>query len=349
MSQTPLLSICIPTYQRAHLLRVMLQCLLPQVAELGALVEVCVADNASSDDTADVVKAASATHPSTTILYARQTENLGAIRNLLYAATQQATGAFVWALGDDDLVLPGAVRRVCDALRAHGELEFFYTNFATAHFPTDFPAAADGGYAGPIREIVCPYLAERPVRHWQELLDSSSSMGTQLYAHIVARSVWVRYWHDRALAPDYRTVESTYPHSAMLIEMAWDRPAHYLGTPNLVLFNGRPGWGEGQALRIVLVALPLLIAMLDDRGLGVQALVRARAYLRETVLDGYRSAISGGGGADIAQVVALSLAMGDRYPEMIDAMLVAVQETDGHVVPGVVDVVRDALSRLQQR
>ena len=44
-----------------------------------------------------------------------------------------------------------------------------------------------------------------------------------------------------------------------------------------------------------------------------------------------------------------SLAMGDRYPEIVEALLLAIQETGGHVVPDVIDVVRDALLRLQEQ
>ena len=56
MTPRPLLSIAVPTYQRAAMLRVMLQALLPQEAELRDRVEVCIGDNASTDSTADVVE-----------------------------------------------------------------------------------------------------------------------------------------------------------------------------------------------------------------------------------------------------------------------------------------------------
>ena len=187
------------------------------------------------------------------------------------------------------------------------------------------------------------------MRYWQELLDSSSSMGTQVYAHIVRRSVWTEFWHERDIAPDYRSVESTYPHTCMLIEKAWDKPAYYLGAPHLVQFNGRASWADGNGARIFLVSLPQFIARLDDRGLGLHALIRARHYLRNTVLDGYRGAIAGQSGPDAAEIVAQSLAMAYRFPEMIEAMLTAIEETGGHVVPDVIDVVRDALSRLQDQ
>jgi glycosyltransferase involved in cell wall biosynthesis len=349
MSGSPLLSVCVPTYQRAALLLVMLQALLPQAVEQGDQIEVCIADNASTDATGQIVAEAAAAYSGVRVNYLRRDENVGPVRNYVYCATQQATGEYVWALGDDDLLLPGALRRVVQAIQQHGHLDFFYANFAAANYQSHWPESAVGGYGGVITEIACSYLQNRPVKYWQELLDSSSSMGTQVYAHIVRRSVWTEFWKDRAIAPDYRSLESTYPHTCMLIEKAWDKPAYYLGAPHLVQFNGRAGWADGNGPRIALVSLPQFVSRLDDRGMGLHALIRARGYLKDAVLDGYRGVISGRSGPDAAQVLSLSLALSERYPEMVEAFLTALQETGGTVAPDVIDVVRDALNVLEQR
>ena len=52
----PLLTICIPTYNRADFLKVMLEALLPQVAKVDTDVEVWVLDNASEDNTEAIVE-----------------------------------------------------------------------------------------------------------------------------------------------------------------------------------------------------------------------------------------------------------------------------------------------------
>jgi glycosyltransferase involved in cell wall biosynthesis len=349
MNPTPLLSVLVPTYQRASLLRVMLQSLLPQAADCNAAVEICIADNASNDDTAAVVAEACAAHSRAMVSYVRREQNEGPVRNYVRCATEQATGQFIWALGDDDLLVAGALQRICSTIRAHPQVRFFYVNFACANFREHWPLTAHGGYDGAIVELACAFIEDRPVRYWQELLDRSSSMGTQVYAHIAPRDVWTRYWDGRTIAPDYRSLESTYPHTCMLIEMAWDQPAMYLGTPAVVQFNGRAGWADGQGARIALVSLPKLIARLDDKGLGFHAYIRARAYLRETVLPFYRDAIAGRGGPDAPGILADSLSMSDRYPDLVDALLAAIQETGRLVVPEVIDVVRSALLTAQSR
>ena len=349
MSVAPLLSICVPTFQRSALLRVMLQALMPQAASLGELVEVCIADNASTDDTAEVVQSALAAHPGAVVRYLRRDANVGPVRNYVQCATAQATGEYVWALGDDDLLVPGALARVCVAIHQHRHLDFFYANFAAASFAAHWPESSHDGYGGAITALATTHLHDHPVLHWQDLLDTSSSLGTQVYAHIVARHVWTTYWHGRAIAPDYRSLESTYPHTCMLVEHAWDQPARYLGAPHLVQFDGRPGWADGQGSRITLVVHPLLLARLEDRGLGLHAMLRARAALKVTLQAGYQHLLSGGDVPDAADVLRQSLALAERFPEVPDALMAALQATGGTVAASVIDTVRDALVSLEQR
>lgn len=346
-SARPLLSVVVPTYQRAAMLRVMLQALLPQAAALHEWVEVCIGDNASTDETTAVVHEAMRQVPDAVVRLAHRERNLGAIQNLVRGATEDARGEFVWAIGDDDLVTPGTLRRVCDALSRYPDTDFFYANFAMASFPLHWPSSALGGYVGPICGVAHDYTADRQVRHWQDLLDHSSSMGTQVYAHIVRRAVWTRYWDGRVIPSDYHSVESTYPHTAMLIDEAWDQPAVFLSGVHLVLFDDRPGWGEGQAARIILVAFPSLIARLDDRGLGIHVLMRARHSMQVNLVDAYRSLLTGDGGPAAVQVLRDSLAFGVRYPELVNAVVAAIQSAQTELVPELVETVRDVLMTLQ--
>jgi len=89
VSAGPLLSLCIPTYNRASLLEPMLQSLCRQCAAFGERVEIVVSDNASTDATPAVVATASAIHP---IRYFRNDENVGS-RNFVLAV-EQASGEY---------------------------------------------------------------------------------------------------------------------------------------------------------------------------------------------------------------------------------------------------------------
>lgn len=102
------LSICIPTYNRAPYLAETLDNVLAQATDE---VEVIVSDNASIDDTAEVVRARQARFPRLT--YFRQPENRGADRNYLQSVAL-AQGEWCWLLGDDDLLEAGAISYVLD-------------------------------------------------------------------------------------------------------------------------------------------------------------------------------------------------------------------------------------------
>jgi len=101
------LSICIPTYNRAPLLRQALDSIIPQVADREA--EVVVVDNASSDDTPALVREYMQNHAC--VRYVRQQENVGFDRNII-TCIEQARGRYISLFSDDDIALPGAFQRV---------------------------------------------------------------------------------------------------------------------------------------------------------------------------------------------------------------------------------------------
>ena len=120
MESSPVLSICIPSYNRAALVGELLGLIAEEVggdtaSDIG-IIEVVVTDNCSPDDTRQVVQ--SYQDRLTHLTYIRHDENIGADRNFL-AAVAAATGRYCWLMGDDDLPEPGAIRRLVQILSAH--------------------------------------------------------------------------------------------------------------------------------------------------------------------------------------------------------------------------------------
>jgi abequosyltransferase len=110
MTSGPKLTICIATYNRADFLAQALESILGQANED---IEVVVCDNASTDNTADVVS--SAKLRSHCVKYFRQESNVGLDRNY-DVAVQMAQGEYCWLFSDDDVIKPHAVERVLQAL-----------------------------------------------------------------------------------------------------------------------------------------------------------------------------------------------------------------------------------------
>ncbi len=116
MNTKPILSLCIPTWNRSTFLRCSLERLLPQVKEINVEeLEIIVSDNASDDDTPEVVS--EFINRGIPITYNRNKENLGADGNFL-KCIQMACAKYVFLLGDDDVFLPGALSKIITILKS---------------------------------------------------------------------------------------------------------------------------------------------------------------------------------------------------------------------------------------
>jgi abequosyltransferase len=107
-SEQPLITIAIPTFNRAKYLKNLLSCLSPQLAAHPE-VELIVSDNASTDDTSTVVSELQS--QSVVLRYIRNEVNIGADANFLQCF-EQAKGKYVWLIGDDDLIAPQSLDKI---------------------------------------------------------------------------------------------------------------------------------------------------------------------------------------------------------------------------------------------
>lgn len=112
--KNPLLSIAIPTYNRAEWLRLCLDNLIPQLKEYCADVEVTVYDNASPDHTGKILQPY--LEPNLPLTYIRNEENIGSDRNIAQCFNK-ACGKYVLILGDDDVVVPNALSKIISFLK----------------------------------------------------------------------------------------------------------------------------------------------------------------------------------------------------------------------------------------
>ena len=97
------LSVCIPTFNRASLLR---EALLRLEQQRNGFREIVISDNASTDATADVVAELRPRFPLLT--YFRHAENRGVMPNF-HAALSLGTSDLLFALSDDDALLPAGI------------------------------------------------------------------------------------------------------------------------------------------------------------------------------------------------------------------------------------------------
>ena len=146
----PLLTVVVPTYNRAADLAELLAVLLPQLAPFPQ-VELLVVDNASPDSTPEVVAAAREQFRAAGAYFRalRHPENIGSDANFAFCF-REARGHFFWMCGDDDRITPGALADVVSHLQTPdgraAELDMIY---ATSYgFHRDFLAERQGDPLG---------------------------------------------------------------------------------------------------------------------------------------------------------------------------------------------------------
>lgn len=111
--RTALLTIAIPTYNRAGYLTRLLAALRRELAGREARVNLVIADNASTDGTAAIIAEFAASWPRVRVV--RQATNLGMDGNF-HACAEAVDSDFFWIMGDDDLPVPGAIAALIQLL-----------------------------------------------------------------------------------------------------------------------------------------------------------------------------------------------------------------------------------------
>jgi len=115
----PLISILIPTWNRAKLLD---ECI-RHARSAPAQCEILVVDNASTDETPAVI--ARHTAEDSRIRSIRNASNIGMVPNF-NLAFREARGEYVCLVCDDDLILPGHIEEKAALLDSHPEIGFVY-------------------------------------------------------------------------------------------------------------------------------------------------------------------------------------------------------------------------------
>lgn len=127
-NKIPLLSICIPTYNRAKLLKQCLDSIVCQFIdyEIYHQVEIVISDNNSQDNTTEVVKGYQKKYAN--IRYFKNKENVGSVVNTI-KVTSYAKGEYIWIFSDDDLQYGYALNTILTIIKKNNP-DALYCNIA---------------------------------------------------------------------------------------------------------------------------------------------------------------------------------------------------------------------------
>ena len=147
----PLLTLAIPTFNRSTYLSELLESLFEQLMT-SPEVQLLISDNCSSDDTAAVLE--SFRSRGLRFRYLRNETNIGVDANFLQCF-DEAGGKYFWLLGDDDILVPDAVKQIVSLLQTgetrHGEqcIDFDLVYLSSFGFTGKYQPASDNGSKDP--------------------------------------------------------------------------------------------------------------------------------------------------------------------------------------------------------
>jgi len=188
------LSVCIPTFNRAELLRECLAAVIPQVVD-NAEVEVIVSDNASPDHTSEVLEEFRRHYPK--LRTYRNSTNLGYTGNQI-KCFEYAAGDYLAILGDDDLYLPGLVERVLDVLE-DGEYAFVALNYFSFQEDVNSPFHENYAPTNDVRfERAYDVLNYPSVGHYSGFI-YNTRLGQGALAEALSRRGWDYFEKNRGI------------------------------------------------------------------------------------------------------------------------------------------------------
>lgn len=124
MNSQPVLSICIPIYNRAEYLKRQFEQFLQCKELFGDKVQLFISDNCSEDDLGSIAEDYS--QKGLSFEYSRNDENIGPDANFI-KCFNSAIGKYIWLLGSDDIPVDGFVPRLVDILENH-DYDYIFLN-----------------------------------------------------------------------------------------------------------------------------------------------------------------------------------------------------------------------------
>lgn len=179
-ANSPLITIAIPTFNRLDTLRETLDELARQEGFYDEDVEIVISDNASPIDPTPMLREFEGRHGRPLVLH-RNDSNEGIDGNI-HRVGELATGRYILFMSDDDVLLPGSLRRLQAMVHAQPDLLFCFVNGYS------FRGTYDPSFhAPPIIKLDSTLVT----RSNDALLGTIGVWSTFLSAFFVDRQAWV--------------------------------------------------------------------------------------------------------------------------------------------------------------
>lgn len=250
------LSVAIPTYNGVRYIQETLDSIVSQLGEISEEVEILVSDNASTDETSEIIGEYQRKY--SFIKYFCNDENLGADRNF-DLAVRRSSGEYVWLFSDDDIMVPGAIKKAISVLRNYPKLAAIFVNW--------------GNYNPNLKK----HHIKRNVNIQKDMLfitadDFLSTVKLNaifVSSNIICRSLWEQV-HSELY------IESNWIHYAILLNFIVGHRSYCIAEPYVMYRAGNIRWDKCSEESIKnTIALMKILNSLIGKGYSKKSITKA--------------------------------------------------------------------------
>ena len=245
-----LLTIAIPTYNRAALLDKQLAWLVTAIKGFESECEIIISDNCSTDNTPGVVKKWQPAFSNTVFIANRNRENIGLMPNIAFCL-QSAGSKYVWTVGDDDPIQERTLGYVINKIKENPSLSLMFLNccgrdkntnkvLVEHWFPSDsdeiivdskpvFQRYLQGSFGGVLFMTATIYNTELVQQALQNWTTSCKNLASQAY--------WTGFCaaHGNIIVTQDNYLECTMHASSLEENPRWSLMMRYVYIPEIYL------------------------------------------------------------------------------------------------------------------
>lgn len=246
----PILSILLPTFNRASILRLTLKHLLSEVERLKGLVEVVIGNNASTDETETVLTELTSEY---TRVFCRET-NIGSWRNIV-ALGNEARGEWVWVIGDDDFLVTNSLERIIGSLSYTPNIDLVCINHGWIEKNQLYESLEKSIEVCISNESQWRLSEDIELKNGLEIFDLPSPFPAGSFSTIFGFTIRRRVFNEQAarIGPgivkysfdesDF-SLEDAFPHSIVALQTVAERPIKLIA--HVCILQGVGGWEWGR-------------------------------------------------------------------------------------------------------
>ena len=266
-----ILSICIPTFNRANCLRNCLNSIYESKKNTEIKFDVCISDNNSTDHTQQIIEEYS---DKLDIKYHKNNTNLGLGLNIL-KSVELSNSEFAWIIGNDDMILAHTLEKVNNMITNHPNVDYFFVN--SNHLSSEFVFS----HTQPFDHKNLPNKMETFSKKKNDLLcnyfdlirpDYSFDFLLGMFLNIFRREMWEKNLNqiDFNLIKDTKVMSNiynTFPHNIIFAKAFNNSKAFFHSQPLIISLYGERNWWKDLYPFVEAIRIPELIDVYRKNGM----------------------------------------------------------------------------------